>query len=180
MKEVWKFIEGYGDRYEVSTLGRIRGWYYSGRGNHTRRDTPVVIKVGCNNRGYYRVGLHTGRKGRAGLKYPYVHRLILETFSPFASSSFLEASRLNHNKKDNRLCNLMWETTKDNATRNKSNSTFPRGENHCNAELTYKKVSRIKELLTLGISQKDIAAKYGVAQAIISRINTGKSWNLTQ
>ena len=51
-----------------------------------------------------------------------------------------------------------------------------RGEDRVNSKLTFDKVKKIKELLVIGMAQKDIANKFEASQAAISLISTGKTW----
>lgn len=44
------------------------------------------------------------------------------------------------------------------------------------AKLTNEKVEEIRLLLNTGMYQRDIAAKFGVAQTTISMIRRGKTW----
>ena len=46
MEEIWKFIEGFDNKYEVSNLGRVRS-----------HKTSKYLKPYCNNDGYLVVGL---------------------------------------------------------------------------------------------------------------------------
>jgi 5-methylcytosine-specific restriction enzyme A len=51
-----------------------------------------------------------------------------------------------------------------------------RGEDRVNSKLTFDKVKKIKELLVIGMTQKDIANKFEVSSSAISHISTGKTW----
>ena len=51
------------------------------------------------------------------------------------------------------------------------------GEKHPRAKLTYKKVERIRELLSAGkLKQAEIAIMFNISQVVISNIKNGKSW----
>ena len=50
------------------------------------------------------------------------------------------------------------------------------GEDHGLAKLTWEAVKEIREILTTGVSQRDLALEYGVHQSQISRIKNGKRW----
>jgi len=52
-----------------------------------------------------------------------------------------------------------------------------RGENSGNAKLTYKDIKEIRVVLKEGkMTQQQIADRYGVHQAAISKIKLGKRW----
>lgn len=95
--EVWKKYPN-DNRYEVSSLGRIRGQ----KGN--------ILKGTQTKDGYKKVGLYTNGKG----KFKYIHRMVLETFLPNEKSDKLEVNHKDGNKENNSLENLEWVTSKEN------------------------------------------------------------------
>ena len=100
MEEDWKQIPGL-EKYEASTLGKIRSSKFKRQ-----------IKITLNKNGYERVMYHDG-----DIKdYHTVARLILLTFIGIPLNGE-EASHLNGKQKDNRLCNLKWETHQKNMKR---------------------------------------------------------------
>lgn len=52
----------------------------------------------------------------------------------------------------------------------------PRGERAPMARLTEGDVRDVRERLSRGEPQKDIAARYGVTQPLISKIKHGRAW----
>jgi hypothetical protein len=98
-EEIWKKIWGFGD-YEVSNLGRIRS---------LKRKVPLLMKTQNNGNGYYNVTFWMKNK-------PFcrsVHRLIADVFlGPCPMGR--EVSHINEDKSDNRVCNLCYETHKEN------------------------------------------------------------------
>jgi hypothetical protein len=51
-----------------------------------------------------------------------------------------------------------------------------KGEEHENAKLRDGDIPLIRRAVAIGFRQKDVAAAYGVAQSLVSRIATGGSW----
>lgn len=51
-----------------------------------------------------------------------------------------------------------------------------RGEQNGNSRLTSEEVVRIKELLSCGLTQREIAARYKVTRTTISLIKRGLRW----
>lgn len=52
-----------------------------------------------------------------------------------------------------------------------------RGESNGSAKLSQKQVDAIRDGLAAGVTQKQLATRFGVSQTLISRINTGRIWN---
>ena len=55
-----------------------------------------------------------------------------------------------------------------------------RGEQSPRAKLTEKKVREIKRMLRDGVQGKVIAAQYGIAPSMVTRIKSGLSWGEVQ
>ena len=97
MSEVWKDIEGYEGKYQVSNLGRVKSLSFS----HTNQEK--VLKGTPSNWGYLKVELYSNGKG----KIFYIHRLVANAFIPNPETK----SQVNHidgNKTNNVASNLEW------------------------------------------------------------------------
>lgn len=53
---------------------------------------------------------------------------------------------------------------------------FRGGQDHGMAKLTWEQVAEIRSIARSGLSQRAIAARFGIGQASIGRILTGKAW----
>lgn len=100
MTEIWKDIEGYDGKYQVSNMGRLRSVEHTDRLN--RKRTGQILKQYVFPNGYARVNF---------CNYPdlYVHRAVAKAFVP----GWFEGAEVNHkdeNKLNNRWDNLEWVT----------------------------------------------------------------------
>ena len=96
MQEIWKDIEGFEGRYQVSTWGNVRSM-------------KKKIKPYENDKGYLKVGLC--KDGKSHKKR--VNRLVAQAFIP----NPYNLPQVNHkdgNKKNNSVTNLEWTTDKAN------------------------------------------------------------------
>lgn len=107
MEEIWKDIEGYEGKYQVSNLGKVRSLDRK-TGNHPRKGK--VLKPCANRNGYLAVNLYnknTNREARS------IHRLVAQTFiaNPDCKP---EVNHKDGNKQNNRVSNLEWCTGSEN------------------------------------------------------------------
>lgn len=114
MEEIWKPIEGYEGKYEVSNLGRVKSLNY----RNTKQAVIMKPYKNISKRGcvpYYQVDLYKNGVGA----YPKVHVLVCEAFHGSRPSNIdgdtnVEAMHLNGNSLDNRAENLAWGCHRDN------------------------------------------------------------------
>jgi hypothetical protein len=133
--------------------------------------------------------------GRPGIKYPQmsvggvrcsVHHKVCEHahgLRPSMKHGALHSCGVS-------LCvakrHLYWGTQKDNVADAKRHGTFvavvdtgkrARGIDHQNTKLT---IEQVREIRTLKLSQRKIAARYGVSRGAIMSIQYGRSWGWLQ
>ena len=100
--EIWKDIEGFEGKYQVSTWGRVRSCHH----NKTK-----ILATYKNERGYLKVSLFVGKKKTK--KYR-VNRLVALAFIP----NPYDLPQVNHkdgNKENNSYTNLEWATNEINS-----------------------------------------------------------------
>lgn len=115
MEEVWKDIEGYEGRYQVSNLGRVKALprTVSGHNQHgewTRTEPEQIMTQKLQNTDRLQVSLRDAEGKR---KTFYVHRLVAMAFVP----GYFEGATVNHKNEDhhdNRADNLEWMTKAEN------------------------------------------------------------------
>ena len=120
MTELWKDIEGYDGKYQVSNLGRVRSVEHIGLiGGFNHSKTMVyksTIRKQCQTiSGYLIVPMHKP------LKNISVHRAVALAFVP----GYFDGAQVNHkdeNKHNNRWDNLEWVTCKENINYGSHNS----------------------------------------------------------
>lgn len=98
IEEIWKDIEGYEGRYQVSNLGRVK-----------RVTTGRILKSGKNRGGYLYVNLC--KQGVVSNKR--IHRLVAQAFIPNPENK-PDINHADEDKTNNMVSNLEWATRKEN------------------------------------------------------------------
>lgn len=99
--EEWRDIEGFGNRFQISNLGRVRS-------NAWGKNS--ILKQSITTNGYLRI--HVNYKHHH--KYLLVHRLVAEAFIP-NPGNLPQVNHKNEDKTDNRVENLEWCDAKYNS-----------------------------------------------------------------
>jgi hypothetical protein len=145
-------------RYEVSSLGRVRG------------PSGQILKPHLSHNGYLRVKLQDNRKRR-------VNRMVCWAFHGPPPTPYHQCAHLDGNRQNNHVDNLSWKTPVENALDKRMHGTQPAGENHPCAVLNFSKVKAIRRIYANGnVSQRDLASRYGVSCSTIGRIIQGRIW----
>lgn len=121
--------------------------------------------------GYFAVCLHVEGKRR----FVSVHSLVLKSFvGPKPPSNV--ARHLNGIQTDNRLENLAWGTSKENAADRDLHGTTQRGECHFNTRLTSEQVIEARIMHAAKTPVKEIAAAFGYSVSGMEKILYRDSW----
>jgi hypothetical protein len=154
--ENWIEIEEF-PGYHVSDQGRVRGK----RG---------IIKPGNTKRGYFVVRLYLGNVRGAD----YIHKLVLKAFGPEQPPD-TTIDHINRIITDNRIENLRWATKQQQI----DNTVFdePKGSKNPNSKLTESDIPKIRQLISMGLSQKEIGERFNANRVTISYIKNKKTWS---
>ena len=111
--EIWKPIEKYEGRYEISNLGRVRSLdrfvNHDNKGFKSFRKGKI-ISSGKTRDGYLFVGL-----SKAGKRKQYfVHSLVAQAFIP-NPNNYPQVNHKDEDKTNNKVSNLEWCTSKYNS-----------------------------------------------------------------
>lgn len=102
IKEEWKFIDGYDDKYMVSNMGRIKK-------KSIKTGTYVIANLNLNKKGYLIYTFYKDGIARCML----IHRLVAKYFIPNPNNLPI-VNHINENKADARYFNLEWCSQKYN------------------------------------------------------------------
>ena len=154
--EIWKPIPEYEGLYYASNLGRVK--------KHNYPDSNKIMRQNFI-RDYLVVGL-TDYEHKT--KTHRVHRLVAITFKNNDNKNLI-VNHINGIKTDNREINLEWIERAENSKHTYTSGIYIK-------KLTPNMVIEIKNMLSEGVMQKEIANKFNVSRSIISEINTNKKW----
>lgn len=158
--EVWKDVIEWESLYQVSNYGNVKS-----------KRTNKILKPYKTPSGYFTVSLcNNGYQ-----KNVLVHRLVCLAF--IGDMPILDC--VNHkdgNKQNNRLENLEWSTYYENNIHAiETGLKDIKGESHFNSKLNNEAVIFIRNN-KLKLTQKDLALKFGVSQALIGMVQAYKIW----
>jgi hypothetical protein len=163
--EIWKDIENFEGYYQISNYGNIRSVervvkHPVSKNNKIKSKQKSVFR---KKNSYIQVNLYKNSKVTGIV----LHRLVAKAFIPNPENK-PQVNHKNGNKLDNKVENLEWVTSKENihhsiktGLRKKRTGTY--------YSLTSKQLEEIHDLFGK-IQQKQIALKYNVSEATISKI----------
>ena len=111
MQEIWKSIEGYEGKYEISNLGRVKSLC-----DKNGRKRELILKPRVGKQGYLYLNLWQESEGKA----KKIHRLVAEAFC-YKPATAECVNHINGVKTDNRAENLEWCTYSYNSKQSYAN-----------------------------------------------------------
>lgn len=163
MREIWKDIEGYEGKYQVSNFGRVRSLNYNQKG------IVKELKLVKHSRGYRYVSL---RKDGQTQHY-FVHRLVYETFiGPIPDG--MVVNHIDEDKTNNRVDNLNLLSAKENTNWGTAIKRMSKSHKGMAAPQFEKVVVQltpdgkpIKEYRSFTLAAKDVGVSVGaISQAV--------------
>lgn len=103
--EIWKDVEGFEKKYQISNMGRVKSLNYRGC-----KGVVKILKQTFEKDGYLRVGLTKDGKTKTN----FIHRLVAQTFIENKENKPC-VDHINTIRTDNRVENLRWSTHKENS-----------------------------------------------------------------
>jgi hypothetical protein len=171
LREEWRPVPGFEDRYDVSNTGKVRSWAKSGGHSFRRAEEPRAVAIKVDAGGYHGVFLYRRKKAH----HRFISRLVLEEFvSPPPKG--LEAAHINGVPGDNRLSNLQWCSRAENESHKREHGTVLRGSRHHQAVLNEANVLEIRAMHEAGATTKELAQRFQVHANTIRSVVTRKKW----
>lgn len=170
LAEEWANIPGY-EYHQVSNYGRVRSL-----------DMPIAGGNGCVHhikKGQIRKPMDNGH-GYKWVKLSlsgspiYVHRLVMDVFSPARAPEMTDVNHKDGNKANNRLDNLEWCTRSENMIHAYRQGLSASGESRTQAKLSFSDVCEIRSRYLTGETQQAIADQYGVSRQLVGKIVRGE------
>lgn len=178
MIEEWKDVVGFEELFQVSSFGRLHS-KLSGK----------LRKLHLAKSGYVQVCSKLG--GRDGKYITFrLHQEVAKAFLEEPSKEIIDWAKdthygvaiVNHidgNKKNNHHLNLEWCTSKTNSEHYHSSDEakiINQIKNKHLAKLEDSQVRDIRQSSKLGVSQRKLAAKYGISRSAINNAVSGYKW----
>ncbi len=162
--EIWKAIEGYEGRYEVSNEGRVRTLSYKGG------PRVVVMNATLDSWGYPTVTLASPRATFN------VHRLVALAFLG-PRPERLEINHIDSDKMNAAVTNLEYVTGTQNQRHAFAAGTKSHyGEKNPFAKLTGAEVQQIRDLYAAGFGTVELAQMYSIHRTTVRRIVRRFAW----
>ena len=171
--EEWRVVPGFDAWYEASSLGQVRSWRTRAK-LCTRSPEPRILPARDAGHGYRHVKLSHPVLGKVSVA---VHHAVLAAFGRHRPHGMV-ADHINADRSDNRVENLRWVTSAENIAHAAAlGRTDGRPGARAQSPLDEDAVREIRRLRAEGLKLADIAQRFGVSDATISRIALGHSWS---
>lgn len=165
--------------HEYRTISRLPGYRFGDDGSIWSRWNG---RWGITRREWKRLSSHRRGRGEGHESvtlavdgkpvYAYVARLILEAFVG-PSPEGMEGCHEDGDRSNNRLSNLRWGTSQDNAQDSIRHGTFLAGSHNANLKLSDEDVRQIRRLTRQGVPRSEIASRFNVSLSHVFHVASG-------
>jgi len=165
--EIWKDIQGWNGKYQVSNYGNVRS------ANYRRTGLPSLMKLQVGTNGRIAVVFHLKNKAFN----QSVHRLVATEFIPNPENK-PQVNHIDGNPKNNAYSNLEWCNQSENMKHSFENGLHKRmyGEDSKNNKLKYQDVMEV--LSSPNKTLREFSEKFNVTIQTIHLIRKRKTWCL--
>lgn len=162
--EIWKDIDGYGGKYQVSNLGRVRSTYAG------TKHRIVILKPMAQKNGYLYVMLWQNNKK----KHKLIHRLVALSFIE-NPNNYSEVNHKDENKENNNMDNLEWCEHKTNINYGMCKQKISESKiNHPRHSKTTYQYTKVGQLIQIWPSAAEIERQLGYCAHVIGDCRSGK------
>jgi hypothetical protein len=168
LEEIWKDIEGYEGKYQISNYGRIKIL-------RPRYKDKIYMNPSADNYGYLHCTLSNSRKE---IK---VHRVVAETFIPNLENKPM-VNHIDGNKQNNRTDNLEWATAHENNL-HANRIGLAGGLKHNKSKFNEKQIIFIRKMYKpydKMLGAKALSELFEVSQTTIKRVAKNKTYRLIE
>ncbi len=173
MEELWVYIDGYDQMYEISSLGRVK--------SH-KRNEPKMLTPTQDRYGYLGIRLC---KNSVEKRFK-IHRLVAQYFVE-NPNGYNEVNHKDGDKTNNSFENLEWVTRSQNLRHafdlglkvGTGGGGMSKGESNGRHKLTTKEVLEIRQKYVFGSTLYGsiaLAKEYGVSKKTIQAIINNQTW----
>lgn len=161
--EIWKWLPGYEERYQISNMGRIKSFVGIGK------PIPYIKKGTIGPSGYLQQTFSKDKKQVTLLVHILVGRCFIENPNNYP--------QINHKKgvkTDSRFHQLEWSNQKQNIIHAFEFGLSKIGEEHGKSKLTNKQVL---EIFNWKGKRAEMSNKYNICSGTVRQIKEGKTWS---
>jgi hypothetical protein len=161
--EVWKAVEGYNGKYQISNKGRLKVYGKYGSPDKSRVD---FIRPHDNGAGYYQVRMSKNGKTIQVRLHKLVAQYFLEN-----TNNYPQLNHKDTDKSNNAADNLEYCTNQFNSIHSQENGLQGK------RRFTYEIAEEIRKLKREGMKEAEIAKIYNTNYHYIRLIVTGVKWS---
>ena len=175
-EEIWRVIPSWSD-FAASDHGRIKILRDIPKRDGTRgprKSGDILVQTPRGGMPNY-LTVSVRREGECQSN-EYVHALVCEAFNGPSPERKPCARHWDGNFRNNTPSNLLWGSHKENSDDRMRHGTMFYGSQTSVARLTEIDIPKIRDLLSKGCLQKEVALQFGVCTGTIGYISRGKTW----